>query len=152
MKRILTTLLLLVTTMLVIFAQNVIQKEVYTYRAAYALNEENEIIDTFSKVEGIIVFSSAGGNDYFSLTVGDQILYNGIIARVKEGARGDDFNSVVYLVIQEHEGYKVPIQVFKVYDTSYSNYIPNMFLVQVLNRTTNKVETSLQFSQIARSK
>lgn len=88
----------------------------------------------------------------FRLLLVTRFSINGIIARVKEGARGDDFNSVVYLVIQEHEGYKVPIQVFKVYDTSYSNYIPNMFLVQVLNRTTNKVETSLQFSQIARSK
>ena len=99
---------------------------------------------------GIILFAEAGRQECISITIDDEEAHTGIVHSKKLESVNSGTRMTVYLVIQEFNGHKVPLQIFEVYDLTKSSNIPDYFMVSICSATTGEVIQSQSFHKISR--
>lgn len=148
MKRLLFFFIALIP-MLYVSAQGIKTKATYQYGYIECLDKNGDVVDEFD-CEGIILFADAGKQEWISITIGDEETYTGRVHSKKQESINSETTMTVYLVIQEFNEHKVPLQVFEVYDLTKSSNIPNYFMVSICNATTGEVIQSQSFYKISR--
>ena len=118
-------------------AQEIRTTAAYKYEVAVGRDLNNGKEKQRFPVTGVIVFSQAAGEDFITFTIGNKVSYNGMV-KSKQVHHNGKVTYNIYVIIQEIQGYKVPIQIFEIYDTEKSTYIPDEFQVVVCNRDTGK--------------
>jgi len=138
--------------MLVFFvskAQNIEKQVVYKYGLIVNL-DGNGIAKESIEGQGIILFAKVGNQEAISITIGDQETYTGLIQSKKEEKVDSNTKLVVYLAIQEFNGYKVPLQIFEKYNLSKSKFIPESFVVMICSAQTGKMIQGQAFESVSR--
>lgn len=135
-------------SMLSISAQN-IETKAYKYEFIVNLDKDGNAVQKFDCM-GVILLAQSGGQEAISITIGDKEAYTGVVYSKKEEYAGSNTKLVVYLVIQEFHGHKVPLQIFEEYDMSKSSYIPNCFTVMICNAQTGESVQGQSFYNISR--
>lgn len=148
MKRLLFSFIALMS-MLYVSAQEIKTKAVYQYGYIECLDKNGNVVDEVD-CGGIILFADAERQEYISITIGDKETYTGIVHSKKQESINSRTRMTVYLVIQEFNGHKVPLQIFEVYDLTKSSSIPNDFMVSICSVTTGEVIQSQSFHKISR--
>lgn len=134
------------------FAQDIIQERVYKYDTFVAIDENYNEVDRMP-LNGIIVFSKAAGMDYVSITLEDEVTFNGPIKTKKiENIDGYNVVSNIYLFTSEFYGQQVPLQLFENYHISKSSIIPNEFYLEFLNVETGEYVQGIIFTGITRAR
>lgn len=130
-------------------AQEVLTKAAYQYGYIGCLDKNGNTVDELD-CGGIILIAEAGGKECISVTIGDKETYTGIVHSKKQSVVDSKTKMTVYLVVQEFNGSKVPLQIFEVYDLTKSSYIPDYFMVSICSATTGEVVQSQSFHNISR--
>lgn len=129
-------------------AQEPETKAAYQYRHIACWDKDGNVVDTIDCF-GIILVAEAQGQECICVTIGEEELYNGLVQR-KKTEYSDNKKTIVYLVIQEFHGAKVPLQIFEIYDLTKSSHIPDSFMVSICSTTTGEVVRSQSFHSILR--
>ena len=108
-------------------AQSIEKQAVYKYGLIVYL-DGNGVPKDSMEAQGIILLAKFGNQEMISITIGDQEVHTGLIIRKKEEKVDSNTKLVVYLAIQEFNGYKVPLQIFEEYNLAKSKFIPNRSL------------------------
>lgn len=148
MKRYFTFFIVLIP-MLYVNAQEIKTKSAYQYDYIVCLDKGGSVADELV-CGGIILFAEAGGQECISITFGDTEGYTGIVHSKKQEYISAKERMTVYIVIQEFNGHKVPLQIFEVYDLTKSSNIPDYFMVSICSVTTGEVVRSQAFHKISR--
>ncbi len=135
--------------MLYVSAQEIKTTAAYQYDYIECLDKNGNIVDEFD-CGGIILFADAGRQEWISITIGEEETYTGIVHSKKQESIDSGTTMMVYLVIQEFNEHKVPLQIFEIYDLSKSSDIPNCFVVSICSTTTGEVIQSQSFHKISR--
>lgn len=145
---------LICTATLLTSAQDVVQTRVYSYRSLTFIDKDYETIGTQNSqnVIGIIAFSEAFGRDYITVTVGEDVAFNGEVKSQKINPIENNEKTVVYLFSTEFQGYQVPLQLFETYDLSESSIVPSYYLLTIHNRQTGEYVQGQVFKGISRIK
>lgn len=123
-------LLLYLFCTLGILGQTITQTRVYRYNTFVAVGHDYKEIRT-EEVGGIIVFSEASGMQFISVTVGDNVMFNGQVKNTKYNPVNNSEQTNVYLFVMEFEGHQVPLQLFETFDLSVSNIVPREYFVAI---------------------
>lgn len=91
-----------------------------------------------------------GNQEMISITIGDQEVHTGLIIRKKEEKVDSNTKLVVYLAIQEFNGYKVPLQIFEEYNLAKSKFIPDNFTVMICSAQTGEMIQGQSFHNVSR--
>lgn len=129
-------------------AQEIETKAAYQYRHIACWDKDGNVVNTIDCF-GIILVAEAQGQECICVTIGEEELYNGLVQR-KKIEYSDNQKTIVYLVIQEFHGEKVPLQIFEIYDLTKSSHIPDSFMVSICSTTTGEVMRSQSFHSILR--
>lgn len=148
MKRLLFFFMVLMLCYIV-SAQEIKTKAAYQYGYIECLDKNGNVVDELN-CGGIILFAEAGRQECISITIGDEETYTGIVNSKKLESINSGTRMTVYLVIQEFNGHKVPLQIFEVYDLTKSSNIPDYFMVSICSATTGEVIQSQSFHKISR--
>lgn len=148
MKRLLFSFIALIS-MPYICAQEIKTKAAYQYGYIECLDKNGNVVEGF-ECRGIILFAEAGRQECISITIGDKDTYTGIVHSKKQESVNSGTRMTVYLVIQEFNGHKVPLQIFEVYDLTRSSNIPDYFMVSICSATTGEIIQSQSFHKISR--
>ena len=105
-------------------AQSIEKQAVYKYGLIVYL-DGNGVPKDSMEAQGIILLAKFGNQEMISITIGDQEVHTGLIIRKKEEKVDSNTKLVVYLAIQEFNGYKVPLQIFEEYNLAKSKFIPD---------------------------
>lgn len=142
-------LFIVLMPMLYVNAQEIKTKAAYQYGHIVCLDKAGKIVDELD-CGGIILFADAGRQEYISVTIGDKETYTGIVHSKKQESISSGKRMTVYLVIQEFNGHKIPLQIFEIYDLNKSSDIPDYFMVSICSVTTGEVVQSQSFHKISR--
>lgn len=102
------------------------------------------------EAQGIILLAKFGNQEMISITIGDQEVHTGLIIRKKEEKVDSNTKLVVYLAIQEFNGYKVPLQIFEEYNLAKSKFIPDNFTVMICSAQTGEMIQGQSFHNVSR--
>ena len=149
MKKLFFILLLLPS--LLIHSQNIKQKADFKYYGVENLDSKGNSVGSLN-FEGVIVFSEAQGLNFISITIGDEILYNGQVSQSKVDSSDPNTMCKVYLVVMDFQGEKVPLQIFETYNKKESEYIPQYFIVNIHSAQTGELVQGQLFKNISRIK
>lgn len=130
-------------------AQEIKTKAAYQYGYIVNMDEKGNAVDELD-CGGIILIAETGRQEYVSVTIGDQEAYTGIVHSKKQERVDTKTWITVYLVIQEFNQHKIPLQIFEVYDLDQSANIPNHFIVSVCSAMTGEIIQSQLFHKISR--
>lgn len=126
-------------------------KTIATYRYDHtAFMDKNDNIEEELDISGAIIFAEAEGMEFVCITIGTEPQYSGFVKTKRHYTEGDSTKLTVYLFIIEFEGYKIPIQLFEVYDLTKSSYIPDSFLVCTCSVTTGEIVKTQILQKISR--
>lgn len=131
-------LLFLLCVVTLIKAQDITQKAAYSFTDYVALDKVTLDETQRYPVSGLIVFSTAEGQDFFTLLFGEDVVYNGTI-RTQKTSYDNGKKVVAYAVANEFQGQIVPLQVMEIYDTSKSSVVPASYLILVYHKDTGDV-------------
>lgn len=144
-------LLMLLSFMLCLtsFSQDVKQKLVYQYTSMENIDKNYNIVESL-EVNGLIIYSEAGGLDFISVVMGEDIVYNGYVSKSKIAFDNSEQKAINYLVIMEFQGNKVPLQIFEIYEKDASLSIPQSIIVNIHSAQTGEYLQGQSFSGISR--
>ena len=131
-------------------AQNITITRSYIYERFQVL-DRNYQLEYDSKIYGVIMFYRERGMDGVTISLGNQIAYNGIITKQET----DNVNGEIvyhYQFYQDFEGVKVPIVLSEIYNPVISNAVPARFFLAVTNRFSNEMVKVNIFEDIKKSK
>lgn len=148
MKR-LFIVLILALSVTISNAQSTEKQAVYKYGLVVNIDGNGVAIESM-EVQGIILLAKAGHQEVISITIGDQETYTGLIIRKKEEKVDSNTKLVVYLAIQEFNGYKVPLQIFEEYNLTKSKFIPDNFTVMICSAQTGEIIRGQSFHNVSR--
>lgn len=141
-------------TSLLSSAQDVVQTRVFSYRSLTFIDKDYETIGSQNSqnVMGIIAFSEAYGRDYITITVGEDVAFNGEVKSQKNNPIENNEKTIIYLFTTEFQGYQVPLQLFETFDLSESSIVPKDYLLTIHNRQTGEYVQGQIFKGISRIK
>ena len=149
MKNILLLFVAIILSTQTMLAQHIDSKVAYKYNFIVNLDKDGNAIQKLD-CQGIILLAQSNGQQAISITIGDKETYTGVVYSKKEEHVGSNTKLTVYLVIQEFQGHKVPLQIFEEYDLSKSPFIPNCFTVMICNSQTGESVQGQAFYNISR--
>ena len=130
-------------------AQSIEKQAVYKYGLIVYL-DGNGVPKDSMEAQGIILLAKFGNQVMISITIGDQEVHTGLIIRKKEEKVDSNTKLVVYLAIQEFNGYKVPLQIFEEYNLAKSKFIPDNFTVMICSAQTGEMIQGQSFHNVSR--
>lgn len=148
MKRLLFFLITLMP-MLYVCSQEIKTKAAYQYGYIECLDKNGNVVDEI-ECGGIILFADAGKQECISITIGDEEVHTGRIYSKKQENENSGKRMTVYLVFQEFNGHKVPLQIFELFDLTKSSIIPDCFIVSICSAKTGEIIQSQSFHKISR--
>lgn len=101
------------------------------------------------QIKGLIVFSNMNGTDYITILVGDQTAFNFCITQSKTEYETNK-KIKVFLGGEEFNGKIIPLQFFKIYDTSKSHIVPETCILQIMNPETGECVQTQNFIGVSR--
>lgn len=123
-------LTLLAACFIPLFSQTITQTRAYKYTTFVAVDNSYNEIQT-ENIGGVIVFSEASGMQFISVTIGDEVVFNGQIKNIKHNQANNNEQTNVYLFVMEFEGRNVPLQLFETFDLSWSSIVPKEYFLAV---------------------
>ena len=130
-------------------AQSIEKQAVYKYGLIVYL-DGNGVPKDSMEAQGIILLAKFGNQEMISITIGDQEVHTGLIIRKKEEKVDSNTKLVVYLAIQEFNGYKVPLQIFEEYNLAKSKFITDNFTVMIFSDQTGEMIQGQSFHNVSR--
>ena len=97
------------------------------------------------------MFYNEKGVEMVSITVGDEIVYNGAITK-KDIEKNNGESIYSYQFYEDVEGVKVPIVLSEIYNPSNSNVVPVRFFLVVTNAYSKEMVNANIFEGISRAR
>ena len=145
------SLLLFLLCSITLFSQTITQTRAYRYNTFVAVDNDYKEIRV-EDVGGIIVFSEASGMQFITVTVGDDVVFNGQVKNTKYNPVNNSERTNVYLFLMEFEGHQVPLQLFETFDLSVSNVVPKEYFVAIHSAINGEYVQGQAFKGISRIK
>ncbi len=134
-----------------LFSQTITQTRAYKYTTFVAVDNSYNEIQT-ENIGGVIVFSEASGMQFISVTIGDDVVFNGQIQNAKHNPINNKEQTNVYLFVMEFEGHKIPLQLFECFDLSLSSIVPKEYFLAVHSAIDGEYVQGQAFRGISRIK
>ena len=158
MKRFLKQQLSVINLMIVVMsllpqtldAQNINISRAFTF-ARFQINDRDHRLEMDEKIPGVIMFYQERGKEGVCISLGNDIVYNGIITKKDNG----NFNGEVIYNYQFYQAFgdaQVPIVLSEIYNPSVSKTVPVRFFLAVINRFSNEMVKSNLFEGISRTR
>ncbi len=148
MKHLYSFILVFAISFIAASAQSLLDQRAYKYELIQNLDKNGNIVGE-QRVSGVIGIGSDGRDEAISVTIGEEIMYLGVV-HSKKTANDNGEKVITYLVIMEFQGYRVPLQIFERYNLTKSSVIPSSFAVFVCNKDTGEIVQGQSFHYISR--